>query len=337
MSALWIWLQFLLCLALIGLAGARLTLYGDAIADKTGLGGSWVGLILIATVTSLPELANGLSAVTLAQVPDIAVGDVLGSCMLNLLIVVVLDALLRGDAIYARAHLGHILSAGLGVTMLGLTGLYLLLGQRGLTIGLGHVGSFAPLMILFYAVAVRTLFAYEQRRMAEFTQAVPDRYPGMPLRAALTRYAVAAVVVVATGIWLPFVAAELARVMGWSESLVGTLLVALATSIPELVVAVAAVRLGAVDMAMGNLLGSNLFNILILAVDDLAYLPGPLLADADAVHALSAFSALVMTGLVISALLLRARRRVLGGVGWPSLALVAVYALNLYALRLNGA
>lgn len=75
------WLQFLVCLVVIGIAGYRLCRFGDAIAEKSGLSRSWVGLALIATVTSLPELATGLSAVTIAGVPDIAVGDVLGSCV----------------------------------------------------------------------------------------------------------------------------------------------------------------------------------------------------------------------------------------------------------------
>ncbi len=79
-----IWLQFVLCAGLIGIAGVRLSRYGDAIAGHTGLSRNWIGLVLLATVTSLPELVTGLSAVTLAAAPDIAVGDVLGSCVFNL-------------------------------------------------------------------------------------------------------------------------------------------------------------------------------------------------------------------------------------------------------------
>jgi Ca2+/Na+ antiporter len=67
-----VWLSFGICVAVIGIAGVKLTVYGDAIADKVGMGGSWVGLILIATVTSLPEFASGLTAVTVAGLPDIA-------------------------------------------------------------------------------------------------------------------------------------------------------------------------------------------------------------------------------------------------------------------------
>ncbi|MDH4287039.1 MAG: sodium:calcium antiporter, partial [Gallionella sp.] len=78
------WLQFLVCLAIIGYAGYFLSRYGDIIAEKTGMSASWIGLLLLSTATSLPELATGISAVTVARAPDIAVGDVLGSTVFNL-------------------------------------------------------------------------------------------------------------------------------------------------------------------------------------------------------------------------------------------------------------
>ena len=87
------WLQLAGCALAIGCAGVRLTRLADAIGQKTGMSGSWVGLLLLATVTSLPELATGISAVTAAHAPDIAVGDVLGSTVFNLALLVMVDVL----------------------------------------------------------------------------------------------------------------------------------------------------------------------------------------------------------------------------------------------------
>ena len=70
------WSGFLICVALIVVAGVKLCRYGDIIADKTGLGGTWIGLVMVATVTSLPELATGIASVTVAAAPDIAIGDI---------------------------------------------------------------------------------------------------------------------------------------------------------------------------------------------------------------------------------------------------------------------
>ncbi|MEZ5618220.1 MAG: hypothetical protein R3E40_08085 [Rhodocyclaceae bacterium] len=327
-----IWLKFLLCLVVIWLAGARLSRYGDIIAEKTGMGRNWVGLIMLATVTSLPELVTGISAVTVADVPNIAIGDVLGSCAFNLLILVVVDFLYREESLYSRASRGHTLSAGFGVVLIGMVGLSLLLATRGATLAIGHVGAYTPFILAFYFLSMRTVFLYERHEMAEYVGEVVERYPGIELRQAFIGYALAATAVVAAGVWLPFVGEEIAITMGWHNSFVGTLLIAAATSTPEIAVTVAAVRMGALDMAIANLLGSNLFNIMIVAVDDLFYLKGPILAQVSPAHAVSAFSAIIMTGIAIVGLCYRPTGRLRIRVGWISVFLLAIYLINSYVL-----
>ncbi|MGE4112523.1 MAG: sodium:calcium antiporter, partial [Burkholderiales bacterium] len=106
---IWIpWIKFATCMALIGMAGVRLSRYGDIIAEKSGLGAGVVGLLLLATVTSLPELVTGIGAVALADVPDIALGNIFGACVMNLAMIVVLDLLYREQSIYTKAGQGHI-------------------------------------------------------------------------------------------------------------------------------------------------------------------------------------------------------------------------------------
>lgn len=327
------WLKFALCALLIGTAGPFLTRYGDIIARLTGLSRSWIGLALLATATSLPELFTGISAVTVANAPNIAVGDALGSCVFNLTMLVVLDALSRDEPMYRRMDQGHVLTAGFGVILIGSAGAVLLLGSKGAGLGIGHVGVFTPFIIILYFVAMRAAFVYERRSGP--TPLTADG-PDVTLRTALLRYAIAATVVVAAGIWLPFVGQELAEAMGWHTTFVGTLLVAAATSLPELVVTISALRLGAVDMAIGNLLGSNLFDVLVLAIDDIAYTQGPLLASVSPTHAITAFAATIMSGIFIVALLYRPETRIGGTVGWVSLSLLAVYVLSAYAVYLHG-
>jgi cation:H+ antiporter len=104
--------------------------------------------------------------------------------------------------------------------------------------------------------------------------------------------------------------------------------VALATSMPEIVITLAAIRLGAVDLVLGALLGSNLFNLAILALNDPAYRPGPLLEASAPVHLVSVISALVMTGAVLIGLTYRPRQRVLHTVGWISIGLFLAYLIN---------
>jgi cation:H+ antiporter len=155
------------------------------------------------------------------------------------------------------------------------------------------------------------------------------------LAMALTRYGAAAAIVLGAGSWLPFVGGEIADVMGWRTTFVGTLFVAAATSLPELVVTVSAIRLGVVDLAISNLLGSNLFDVLILAINDILYVRGPLFAFVSPAHSVTAFAAVIMSGIFIVAVLYRPETRFRGTIGWVSLSLLAVYLLSSYAAYLH--
>ncbi|HBA66501.1 MAG TPA: cation transporter, partial [Methylococcaceae bacterium] len=135
-----------------------------------------------------------------------------------------------------------------------------------------------------------------------------------------------------SGIWLPMVAKGIAIQMHWQESFVGTLLVAFVTTVPEMVVAVTAVRINALDMAIGNIFGSNLFNIAILALEDICYKPGPILSSVAPVHSVSALTALIMTGLAIIGLFYRSEQRILNMVSWISWFLLTLYLINSFFL-----
>ena len=337
-----IWLQFVLCATLIGVAGYQLSRYSDVIAHRTGMSGSWVGLALLATVTSLPELATGISSVTVANAPNLAVGDALGSCVVNLVFLVVIDSVFRKEQLWRRAGQGHVLAADFSVLMLGFTLVSLLMSQVKLphspvqTSALTQWGFdfTAPVLLGVYLVAMRTVFTYERDHKIAQTNALDAALTA--LRTAVIRFTLAACVVAGAGVWLPFVATDLANVMAWNKSFVGSLFVALATSLPELAVTLSALRMGALDMAIGNLLGSNLFNVAIIAVDDVFYRPGVLLASVSPVHAVTAGSAITMTGLALVGLFFKPTGRVLRFISWVSLGLAAMYWLNIYVLYLYG-
>ncbi|AMS44974.1 sodium:calcium antiporter [Aminobacter aminovorans] len=328
------WAEFVACATLIAIAGPLLVRYGDAIARLTGLSRSWIGLALLATATSLPELFTGISAVTLADAPNIAVGDALGSCIFNLAMLVALDALTPDPPIYRRIDQGHILTAGFGIVMVGIVGAILLASRTELDFRILHVSAYTPLLPGLYLIALRAAFLYEPRVLAKTPE--DARHSKISIRAAVLRYLLTAAVIVVAGTWLPFIGVEIAETMGWQTTFVGTLLIAAVTSLPELAVTIAAIRMGAPDMAIANLLGSNLFNILVLAVDDVAYLEGPIFAAASPSHAVSAFGTVIMTGIFIIALIYRPEERLLGAIGWVSVSLVAVYVLVAYASLLLG-
>lgn len=187
-----LWLQLLLCLGIIGYAGYFLSRHGDIIAEKSGISASWVGLILLSTATSLPELATGISSVTFANAPNIAVGDVLGSTVFNLAILVLVDRLYRRETLYSRAAQGHILSASLGMILIAFAGFSLLLDHAGISPAIGHVGLYSPFIVLVYLVAMRAVYSHEHRTVSKYIEVSAERYPDVTLRNAVKGYALTA-------------------------------------------------------------------------------------------------------------------------------------------------
>jgi cation:H+ antiporter len=320
-----IWLQFVATALVIVLAGVRLARYGDVLGEKTGLGRSWIGVVLLAATTSLPELFTGFGATALAALPDIALGDVLGSCMFNLLILSLMDAI-QPEPISARAHQGHALSIGFGLVLIGVAGIGLVADHR--LPAIGWIGLYTPALIALYLVAMRVIFAHERHRRAQETQEVAQelQYGAITLRSALVQYSLAAVAVIAAAMWLPRMGAELARQTGLGEAFVGSLFVAITTSLPEIVVSLAAVRAGALDLGIGNVLGSNLFNLLILGLDDVFYRHGPLMADAGASHSISVVAIVIMNGFFLIGLTYKVMTKRFA-VAWDTGAIAGVYVV----------
>lgn len=250
------------------------------------------------------------------------------------MLIVMLDFLHREASVYSVASQGHVLSAAFSVVLLGFLAFNLLLSHNGLRLAIGHVDAFTPIALVFYLVAMQTVFRYERAQRELHVGEIAERHGAISLRRALAYYALHSALVVAAAMRLPFTAQHLALAMGWNNSFVGASFVALTTSLPEVVVTFAALRIGALDMAIADLFGSNLFDLAIVAWDDLAYTEGPLLRRVSPMHAISALSAIMMTGIAIIGLLYRPKARLFRTVGWSSLIIFCLYVVNMSVLYL---
>ncbi len=319
--------EFLVVTGLILFSGHRLTRYGDVISEKSGLSRLWLGTVLMAGVTSLPELATGLSAVA-SNLPDIAVGNVLGSCVFNVFILGLLDTLSRKVPLSSKINQANILFAGMTVLFIG--GVAACLFVEGSLPGLGWMGLYTPLILAGYLATMRMSFKFEKRR--PIVAPIAERGPSdLTLRAAVLRYALHAAVVVGAAVFLPSIADGIAEATGLGQTFVGNIFVAVATSLPELTVSVAALRIGAVDMAVGNIFGSNIFNIFILGIEDLFFFRGPILSAVQATHLVPALLAMAMTGLAIAGLIYNSeKKRFLWA--WDSFGVILLFAANLLLL-----
>ncbi len=325
-----VWLKFTACVVIILFAGTRLARYGDAIAEKTGLGGLWIGLVLLAIITSIPEVVTSVSAVTLVDRPDLALGNVLGSNMFNLTLLCLADIMYRPAPILSQASSRHMMSASISILLMAIAAGGIFAVGRFSGFAVGWVGATSIIIPSLYLAGVWWLFRLERSCQSQPVLAVPPQYKELPTKTVYLRFALAAAAVIGAGIWLAFIGDEIAATCNLSASFVGSLFVAITTSMPELVVTIAAVRLGAIDMAVANILGSNMFNLTIITMMDIAYRGGSVLSQVSTAHIVTAAVTIVMTLLVIAGLRFRQRGKTL--VSWYTPVLIGLYIFGVYAL-----
>ncbi len=311
---------FLVLGALVFLIASRLARDADLIADATGLGRLWIGSLLLAGSTSLPELVTDINAAVLG-VPDIGVGDLLGSVMANMLILAGLDLAFPRRRILENVAVDHVLVATLALVLTTMTGIAITVGGWG---SIGHVGVETLVIGITYVLGMRVVYRASASGMPHDQLALGEDRRTL-LRRGLAGFALAALGLLATAPLLVISAEALAIEAGLTQTAVGTLLVGFTTSFPEMAATVAAVRMGALDLAVGNIFGSNAFNMFVLLPMDLAYQPGPLLAAVSPAHGISAWFAALALGLGMLGILGRAGR-LLALVRLESLAILAAYA-----------
>ncbi len=330
-----VWLKFLFCVIVILIAGVKLARYGDAIAEKTGLGGMWIGLVLLAFVTSLPELVTGISSAVLVKIPDLAMGTLLGSCSFNILILVVLDIITRRAPILSKASRSNIMPGIFGIVLIGVAVVTVISGKGFSGLGLGWLGLSSIIIIIIYLLGIRQMFNSEKKKLTA-TEAQFLQYGHISVKEVYLNFSLAAAAIIGAGIWLAFVGDEIAVTTGWDTSFVGSLFLALTTSLPELAVTIAAVRIGATDMAVADLMGANMINIAKIFIIDLVYVEAPFLSKVSGVHCTTGLFAIGMTVVAILALVFRARRKTFIIFSWYTPLLVGLYIAGTYLLFTSG-
>lgn len=306
-------LEFVVLAVVVAGAGVVLARAADRIATITNLGRLLVGSILLAAATSLPELSVDVAAVR-GGMADLAVGDLLGSSLMNLLILAGIDLARRpGRRMLSREAASHALSATLSIALTALVGMAVLTGGRLPAVALLGIDGWAWAVLAAWLLGARMLFIDQRisaRAAAEAGgQPAAEAPEGFGLGAAIGMFVAAAAVLVVAGPRLAHVADALAAETGLGRTFVGTALVALTTSLPELVASITAVRMGAIDLAIGNTFGSNAFNMALLFPLDACH-QGSLVAAVSPVHAVTALAVVVASAVAVLGQLYQEKRRI---------------------------
>jgi len=343
----YIWTQFFFCSAAIIAAGTALTRYGDRIAVRSGLGRLWVGAVLLSVVTSLPEVVTACSSAWQGE-HDIALQNIFGSNLFNLLILVILDMLIRGRAVLSEANPRHRASALTGGAMMlfvAVVALFYNMAQdQGWSSG-GYarfpVGAESLLLAGIYIWAMNRIFRVgrEERDSRSAPAAEPDA-DGMKNSRIYGVFAVVSMVIVAAG-WRMTVLGKIisdtpldiaGRQVMITDNFVGMILIAVATSLPELVVTISAARIGATDLAVGNILGSNIFNMAILALSDVFYFHGPILLYSGRAVVYTALLGTLLTTIAFAGIGRPTRRLIGNRLGPRTLSILLLYIAGMAVL-----
>jgi cation:H+ antiporter len=322
MDAAGIWIQLAIAAGVILWAASYMAGAADVIAIRTGLGRTFVGVVMLATATSLPELGIGVTSIAALGEPDLAVGDAFGSNLFNLLIIGLLDFFWRDGPLLNRVSSSAVLVGALGILVIGIAATTIF-AHQGSTFANDFVLSpLSVVLLLTFAAAMYILYRSEQNG----ENSEEEDEPTQSLGRAFGIYGISAAVVVVAAVWLAFVGDSLAAELGLQRSFIGTQFLALSTSLPELAASIAAIRLGAPELAISNLLGSNLFNMgFILFIDDAVYVDGPIWEIVASVHVFTALAGILMTAVVIIALMTQERGRPGRFFTFEAVMLVALY------------
>lgn len=320
---------FVACMLAIWVAGRTLTRSADVIATHTGLGRVFIGSFLLAATTSLPEVATEAAAASLGLV-DIALGDLFGSNIFNMTIIAVSGIVWNRGSLLAAASKVHVITATFGMLLSAIAALNILTRPNFGVLGIG-VGVWV--IVGVYALGLRLLKGISAGDGAGSDGTETTLGAASGVAAAWVGYVAAAALVVAAAIFLSKSADVIAKATGLGGTFVGTTLVAATTSMPEVVTTIAAVRMGAVDLAVGNVLGSNIFNMTILLVSDTFYRGGYILSVGSATHAITALVGLILSGLVVLMLMAPTTRRI-GRLSAEAAILLVTYLIGTFLVFL---
>ncbi len=313
--------------------GTRLAAYVDGIAEQSGIGHAFTGMLLLGGITSLPEAATVVTSSYTGSAP-LALNNLLGSASINVVLLALADAVLGRDALTAIvAKPATLLQGTLGMILLAAVSATISAGDIAI-LGVG-VGSTVLLVMCIGAIWLSS--GYERRHVwtvvnpsgAEDEEGAKE--PLEPLRLLVIKTAVTGLVILLAGFVLSRAGDTIAQQSGLGASLVGLVLVGFATSLPELSSIVAALKRKRYEMAVGDIFGTNLFNIALIFVADLTYRGGPVLREAGPFEAVAALVAVALTGIFMLGLLERENKTVLR-MGYDSLAAIAVFAGGLIVL-----
>lgn len=328
-----LWLKFIICALVVIFSGYRICIYAERIAQLMKVSRTFIGLILLAVVTSLPELAVAISATKIAAL-DLALGDLFGSNLFNLGIVGIIFLLFIKKPQKLELSSTHFMSAGFSVLLIAMAAVGIVfysLVSPAVSYSQIFLDVETALILVIYIFGAYLIFRSERTQAGEFAQKQTKKGP--TAIQVWPRFLFYTVALVSSAIYLAQLGDRISHIsvqgVALGGTFVGSLFLAVTTSLPEFAVAISALRLGFLDMALGNIFGSNMFNMLIIPIADLVLGKKVILSSTSPLHLFTILFVIISTALVTASLAYRSKNKT-PALAWDSVAIVFVYiAANL--------
>lgn len=294
----------------------------DELDQRTKLGGALIGGILLAGVTSLPELITSISSTMMLNNPDLAFGNILGSNAFNIFILAV------GNIVFIKHklfnHAGH--SNKMTNIINCIIYAIILFTFSSVTISqVGHVGTASISIAVLYYLNLRLASKSDDGDSDNEVPTVTGSMFGLTIR-----FIFFAVIIVVSSLLVSITTDNIARESGIGSSFVGAIFLGVATSLPEMTSLISLIRLRNYDIAIGNIVGSNLFNFGIIALTDVLYFSGNIFEIADISNSLLVFVGLAES-IVLAVMLIgvKIKNRLLYAI--PSIFIILIYGYYIMA------
>lgn len=325
MNIILVFVLFIVAAIATYFVATRLAMYGDALSEKTKTSSAFMGIIIGAAI-SLPELTSSVTAIAIDS-PDLAIGNLLGSNLFNLLALAVLDIVYRKEQIMGKTDIGSKLYIYLVIlmTLIVVAGLSLTLPAS-----VFHIGYSSVILVFVYIVGIKLINKKTEEKVKRKSRK-NEQYNDFTYKKVLTRFILSAVGIMIVGTVLTLTADRIASVTGLGASFVGSFLVGASTSLPDAVSVATALKLRNYNMGVSSLLGSNAFNIMLLSFTDVLYLETNIFKHASMSNIITTVSS-VLVILVILFSITRRNHRTTFYYVLPPLTIVAIYFIATFAV-----
>ncbi len=322
-----VWVKFFVSVAVILFAGVKLSKYGDKIAEVTGIGRGFIGVILLGAITSLPELVTTISSVSLVKNVDLAWGNIYGSNLLNLAVLSICDFFIS-EKDFRKFNRNNFLT-GIFSIIIASIGIFGIALKRDF-IFFHHVSIFTILILLTYFSGTYLLYLNERRNK---NKVVIENVKSFNKNRIILLFCLNAILIVIAGITITYTCDEISKITGLGSSFVGSIFLAVTTSLPEIVVSISSIKLGSVAMAVGNILGSNFFNLSIIGFSDFFYFHGnkSIYLSASHINVILGIILVLLTCIYLTGMIAESKKRIFR-LGIDSIIVILGYFITFYFL-----